>query len=174
MVKEAEKCFIDVQNSVPFCDELGSKETEIRTSEDWFLHYRDKADDRSDRSSSVKAQVMDRVMTLGARDWESEGARPKQVSKKGRSEVVQIASESPVPPFDAFLAESSNDSSLSQGGRVERNSTEREQRGQFERKMTCQEWLTREQTARKRDERNDRDMQDAGRRSEEENAAASE
>ena len=38
--------------------------------------------------------------------------------------------------------------------------------------MTCQEWLTREQTARKRDERNDRDMQDAGRRSEEENAAA--
>ena len=40
--------------------------------------------------------------------------------------------------------------------------------------MTCQEWLTREQTARKRDERNDRDMQDAGRRSEEENAAASE
>ena len=70
-----------------------------------------------------------------------------------------------------FLAESSNDSSLSQGGRVERTSTEREQR---EQKMTCQEWLTREQTARKRDERNDRDMQDAGRRSEEENAAASE
>ena len=50
MVKEAEKCFIDVQNSVPFCEELGSKETEIRTSEDWFLHYRDKADDRSVRS----------------------------------------------------------------------------------------------------------------------------
>ena len=104
--------------------ELGSKETEIRTSEDWFLHYRDKADDRSDRSSSVKAQVMDQVMTsngpLGARDWESESAGPKQVSKKGRSEVVQIASEFPVKPFDAFLAESSNDSSLSQGGRVER------------------------------------------------------
>ena len=59
MVKEAEKCFIDVQNSVPFCEELGSKETEIRTSEDWFLHYRDKAVDRSDRSSSVTAQVMD-------------------------------------------------------------------------------------------------------------------
>ena len=92
MVNEAEKCFIDVQNSVPFCDELGRKETEIRTSEDWFLHYRDKADDRSDRSSSVKAQVMDQVMTsngpLGFRAWESEGARPKQVSKKGRSEVV--------------------------------------------------------------------------------------
>ncbi|CAH3107439.1 unnamed protein product [Porites lobata] len=162
MVKEAEKCFIDVQNSVPFCDEPGSKETEIRTSEDWFLHYRDKAVDRSDRSSSVTAQVMDQVMTsngpLGARDWEREGARPKQVSKKGRSEVMQIASESPVPPFDAFLAESSNDSSLSQGGRVERTSTEREQ----------------QQTARKRDERNDRDMQDAARRSEEENAAASE
>ena len=178
IVKEAEKCFIDVQNSVPFCDEPGSKETEILTSEDWFLHYRDKVVDRSDRSSSVTAQVMDQVMTsngpLGARDWEREGARPKQVSKKGRSEVMQIASESPVPPFDAFLAESSNDSSLSQGGRVERTSTEREQRGQFERKMTCQEWLTREQTARKRDERNDRDMQDAGRRSEEENAAASE
>ena len=90
----------------------------------WFLHYRDKAVDRSDRSSSVTAQVMDQVMTrngpLGARDWEREGARPKQVSKKGRSEVMQIASESPVPPFDAFLAESSNDSSLSQGGRVER------------------------------------------------------
>ncbi|CAH3021483.1 unnamed protein product [Porites evermanni] len=168
MVREAEKCFIDVQNSVPFCDELGSKEAEIRTSEDWSLHYRDKADDRGDRSSSVKAQVMDQVMTsngpLGARDWESEGARPKQVSKKGRSEVMQIASEPPVPPFGAFLAESSNDSSLPQGGRVERTSTE----------MTCQEWLTREQTARKRDEGNDRDMQDAGRRSEEENAGASE
>ena len=178
MVKEAEKCFIDVQNCVPFCDDVGSKEAEIRTSEDWFLHYRDKADDRSDRSSSVKAQVMDQVMTsygpLGARDWENEGARPKQVSKKGPSEVVQIASELPVPPFGAFSAESSNDASLSQGGCVERTSTEREQRGQFERKMTSQEWLTREQTARKRDERNDRDMQDAGRRSEEENAAASE
>ena len=168
MVKEAEKCFTDVQNSVPFCDELGSKEAEIRTSEDWSLHYRDKADDRGDRSSSVKAQVMDQVMTsngpLGARDWESEGARPKQVSKKGRSEVMQMASEPPVPPFGAFLEESSNDSSLPQGGRVERTSTE----------MTCQEWLTREQTARKRDEGNDRDMQDAGRRSEEENAGASE
>ena len=168
MVKEAEKCFIDVQNCVPFCDDVGSKDAEIRTSEDRFLHYRDKAGDRSDRSSSMKAQVMHQVMIsngpLGARDWESEAARPKQGSKKGRSEV----------PFGAFLAESSNDSSLSQGGRVERTSTEREQRGQFERKMTCQEWLTREQTARKRHERNDRDMQDAGRRSEEENAAASE
>ena len=154
MVKEAEKCFIDVQNSVPFCDELGSKETEIRTSEDWFLHYRDKADDRSDRSSSVKGQVRDQVMTsngpLWARVWESEGTKPKQVSRKGRSEVAQIASEPPVPPFGAFSAESSNDSSLSPGGRVQRTSTETEQREQFKRKMTCQEWLTREQTARKR------------------------
>ena len=154
------------------------KQKSVHPKTAWFLHYRDKAVDRSDRSSSVTAQVMDQVMTrngpLGNRDWEREGARPKQVSKKGRSEVMQIASESPVPPFDAFLAESSNDSSLSQGGRVQRTSTEREQRGQFERKMTCQEWLTREQTARKRDKRNDRDMQDAGRRSEEENAAASE
>ena len=67
---------------------------------------------------------MDQVMTgngpLGVRDCESEGAKPKQVSKKGRSEVVQIASEPPFSPFGAFLAESSNDSSLSQGGRVER------------------------------------------------------
>ena len=111
---------------------------------------------------------------LGAREWESEGAKPKHVSKKGRSEVVKIAGELHVPQFGAFLAESSNDSSLPQGGRVERTSMEREQRGQFERKINCQEWLTREQTARKRDERNDRDMRDAGRRSEEENDAASE
>ena len=108
---------------------------------------------------------------LGARDWEHEGAKPKQVRKQARSEVVQLPSDPPVPQSGAFLVESSNDSSLSQGGRVERTSTEREQRGQFERKINWQECL---QTARKRDERNDREMQDAGRRSQEENAAASE
>ena len=108
---------------------------------------------------------------LEARDWEHEGAKPKQVRKQARSEVVQLPSDPPVPQSGAFLVESSNDSSLSQGGRVERTSTEREQRGQFERKINWQECL---QTARKRDERNDREMQDAGRRSQEENAAASE
>ena len=108
---------------------------------------------------------------LGARDWEHEGAKPKQVRKQARSEVVQLPSDPPVPQSGAFLVESSNDSSLSQGGRVERTSTEREQHGQFERKINWQECL---QTARKRDERNDREMQDAGRRSQEENAAASE
>ena len=61
MVKEAEKCFIDVQNNVPICDYVGSKETEILTSEDWFLHYRDTADDRRSRSSFVKAQVISLV-----------------------------------------------------------------------------------------------------------------
>ena len=108
---------------------------------------------------------------LGARDWEHEGAKPKQVRKQARSEVVQLPSDPPVPQSGAILVESSNDSSLSQGGRVERTSTEREQHGQFERKINWQECL---QTARKRDERNDREMQDAGRRSQEENAAASE
>lgn len=107
---------------------------------------------------------------LGARDWEHEGTKPKQVRKQDRSEVVQLRSDPPAPQFGAFLLESSNDSSLSQGGRVERTSTEREQHGQFERKINWQEWL---QTARKRDERNDKEMQDAGRRSQE-NAAASE
>ena len=108
---------------------------------------------------------------LGARDWEHEGAKPKQVRKQARSEVVQLPSDPPVPQSGAFLVESSNDSSLSQGGRVERTSREREQHGQFKRKINWQECL---QTARKRDERNDREMQDAGRRSQEENAAASE
>ena len=108
---------------------------------------------------------------LGARDWEHEGAKPKQVRKQARSEVVQLPSDPPVPQSGAFLVESSNDSSLSQGGRVERTSREREQHGQFERKINWQECL---QTARKRDERNDREMQDAGRRSQEENPAASE
>ena len=108
---------------------------------------------------------------LGARDWEHEGAKPKQVRKQARSEVVQLPSDSPVPQSGAFLVDSSNDSSLSQGGRVERTSTEREQHGQFERKINWQECL---QTVRKRDERNDREMQDAGRRSQEENTASSE
>ena len=108
---------------------------------------------------------------LGARDWEHEGAKPKQVRKQARSEVVQLPSDPPVPQSGAFLVESSNDSSLSQGGRVERTSREREQHGQFERKINWQECL---QTAKKRDERDDREMQDAGRRSQEENAAASE
>ena len=58
MVKEAEKCFTVVQNSVPICDYVGSKGTEILTSEDWFLHYRDRADDRGSRSSFLKAQVI--------------------------------------------------------------------------------------------------------------------
>ena len=176
-MKEVERYSCDVQNSVPFCDDRGSKETKTITSKG-FLHSQERADDRSGRSSSVKVQVMDQVMTsngpLRARDWGSEGAKPKQVSKTGRPEVMQIASAPLVPPFGAFLAESSNDSSLSQRERVERTTKEREQRGQFKRKLNCHEWLTREQTARKRDERNDRDMQDAGRRSEEENATASE
>ena len=58
MVKEAEKCFTDVQNCVRFCDDLGSKETQILTPEDWFLHYRDRADDRRSSSSFLKAQVI--------------------------------------------------------------------------------------------------------------------
>ena len=58
MVKEAEKCFTHVQNCVPFCDDLGSKETQILTPEDWFLHYRDRADDRRSSSSFLKAQII--------------------------------------------------------------------------------------------------------------------
>ena len=58
MVKEAEKCFTVVQNSVPIYDYVGSKGTEILTSEDWLLHYRDRADDRGSRSSFLKAQVI--------------------------------------------------------------------------------------------------------------------
>ena len=61
MVKEAEKCSIDVQNSVPICHYVGSKETVSLTSENWFLHYRDTADDRRSRSSFVKAQVISLV-----------------------------------------------------------------------------------------------------------------
>ena len=58
LVKEAEKCFTDVQNRVPFCDDLGSKETQILTTEDWFLHYRDRADEWRSSSSFLKAQVV--------------------------------------------------------------------------------------------------------------------
>ena len=57
MVKEAEKCFIDVQNSVPFCDDVGSKETEIITPK-VFLHSQDRADDKGGNSSFAEAQVI--------------------------------------------------------------------------------------------------------------------
>ena len=60
MVKEAEKCFIDIQNFFPFSHDRGSKETEIITPED-FLHPQDRAGERSDRSLSVKAQVISLV-----------------------------------------------------------------------------------------------------------------
>ena len=60
MVKEAEKCFIDVQNCVPFCDEVGSKETEIITPK-VFLHSQDRADVSGDESSFAKAQVISLV-----------------------------------------------------------------------------------------------------------------
>ena len=60
MVKEAEKCFIDIQNCFPFCHDRGSKETETITPED-FLHPQDRAGNGSDRSSSVKAQVISLV-----------------------------------------------------------------------------------------------------------------
>ena len=59
MVKEAEKCFIDIQNFFPICHDRGSKETEIITPD--FLHPQDRAGDKSDRSSSVKAQVISLV-----------------------------------------------------------------------------------------------------------------
>ena len=111
--------------------------------------------------------------SLGRRDWESEGAKPKQVSRKGRSEVVQTASEPPDPRFGASSVDSSNDSSLSQGRRVERTSRERDQRGQFERKINCQEWKIREQRAAKRGVRREKKMQESQNRSQDENAACS-
>ena len=95
---------------------------------------------------------------LGARDWVSEGAKPKQVSKKSRSVVVHIASEPPDPRFGASSVDSSNDSSLSQGRRVERTSRERNQRGQFERKINRQEWKIREHRAAKRGVRREKKM----------------
>ena len=111
--------------------------------------------------------------SLGARDWESEGAKPKQVSKKGRSEVVKIASEPPDPRFGASSVDSSNDSSLSQEKYVERTSIEREQRGQFERKINCQKWMIRrEQGAGKRGKKKERKMQESKRTSQEGNADA--
>ena len=60
MVKEAEKCFVDIQNCFPSCHDRGNKETKIITPED-FLRPQDRAGDRSDRSSSVKAQVISLV-----------------------------------------------------------------------------------------------------------------
>ena len=54
LVKEAEKCFIDVQNSV---GGVGSKETEIITPVN-FLHSRDRADVRGGKSSFVIAQCI--------------------------------------------------------------------------------------------------------------------
>ena len=111
--------------------------------------------------------------SLGRRDWESEGAKPKQVSRKGRSEVVQTASEPPDPRFGASSVDSSNDISLSQGRRVERTSTESEQRGQFERKINCREWKIREQRAAKRGVRREKKMQESQNRSQDENAACS-
>ena len=110
---------------------------------------------------------------LGARDWVSEGDKPKQVSKKSRSVVVHIASEPPDPRFGASSVDSSNDSSLSQGRRVERTSRERNQRGQFERKINRQEWKIREQRAAKRGVRREKKMQEAQNRSQDENAACS-
>ena len=60
MVKEAEKCFIDVQNCVPFCNEVGSKETEIITP-NVFLHSQDRADVSGGKSSFAKAEVISLV-----------------------------------------------------------------------------------------------------------------
>ena len=54
LVKEAEKCFIDVQNSV---GGTGSKETEIITPVN-FLHSRDRADVRGGKSSFAIAQCI--------------------------------------------------------------------------------------------------------------------
>ena len=110
---------------------------------------------------------------LGARDWVSEGAKPKQVSNKSRPEVVKIASESPDPRLGASSVDSSNDSSLSQGRRVERTSRGRDQRGQFERKINCQEWKIREQRAAKSGVRREKKMQEAQNRSQDESAACS-
>ena len=62
MLKEAEKCFIDVQNCVSFCDEVGSKETEIITPK-VFLHSQDRADVGGGHSLLIfaKAQVISLV-----------------------------------------------------------------------------------------------------------------
>ena len=54
LVKEAEKCFIDVQNSV---GGVGSKETEIITPVN-FLHSQDRADVSRGKSSFARAQFI--------------------------------------------------------------------------------------------------------------------
>ena len=55
--KEAEKCFIDVQNSVPFCADVGSKDTEIIIPVN-FLHSQDRADVKGGKSSFAIAQCI--------------------------------------------------------------------------------------------------------------------
>ena len=87
--------------------------------------------------------------------------------------MVQRSSNPPVPQFGASSVDSSNESSLSQGRRVEINSRGREQRGQFERTMRGQGWQTRKQSAEKRGERKERKMQTAQSRSQEDNEAFS-
>ena len=87
--------------------------------------------------------------------------------------MVQRSSNPPVPQFGASSVDSSNESSLSQGRRVEINSRGREQRGQFERTMSGQGWQTRKQSVEKRGERKERKMQTAQRRSQEDNEAFS-
>ena len=63
LVKGAEKCFIDVQNSVPFCVDVGSKETEIITPVN-FLHSQDGADVRGGKSSFARAQFISLINLL--------------------------------------------------------------------------------------------------------------
>ena len=87
--------------------------------------------------------------------------------------MVQRSSNPPVPQFGASSVDSSNESSLSQGRRVEVNSRGREQRGQFERTMSGQGRQTRKQSAEKRGERKERKMQTAQSRSQEDNEAFS-
>ena len=131
-------------------------------------------DNQSSSSSSSAQTHKITVDDTGARDWESAGAKPKQVSKEGLLEVEQIPSEPPVPQFGASSVDSSHDSSLSQEKHVERTSSEREQRGQFERKINCQKWMIRgEQGAGRRGKKKERKMQEAQSRSQQENAACS-
>ena len=63
LVKEAEKCFIDVQNSVLFCVDVGNKETEIITPVN-ILHSQDRADVRGGKSSFVRAQFISLINLL--------------------------------------------------------------------------------------------------------------
>ena len=85
-------------------------------------------DNQSSSSSSSAQTHKITVDDTGARDWESAGAKPKQVSEEGLLEVEQIPSEPPVPQFGASSVDSSHNSSLSQEKHVERTSSEREQR----------------------------------------------